>query len=129
MAIIRKGDKKAEENLKKAAAKQTQVRKTASDNEKEKAGLVNARSIRIDPKTKKAYTLDLGNPVTGNAYDIVRKPFSGPISGSAVAKSNRSKTKGKLRAGSGVVQGGKVIKGGEIAKNVAKGQAKKKKGK
>lgn len=87
MAIIRKGDKKAEAGLRKAAIKQGNNRSKASDNQKKRAGLV-SENVRINPKTKKAYTLDLGNPVTGNAYDVVQKPFSGPISGSSIARKN-----------------------------------------
>ena len=130
MAIIRKGDKEAEKELKRAAVTQRRAREKVSVNEKEKAGRVmNTRGIKIDPKTKKAYRLGLGNPVTKNAYDIVRKPFSGPISGSSIGKASRQSTNVKKSVGSGVVKGGKVVKGGDIAEGVAKSQAKKKKGK
>ena len=129
MAIIRKGDKKAENNLKSRAIDEVYKRQKTSDNAKEKAGRKQVSGISIDTKTKTAYTRDLGNSRTGNAYDIVRKPASGPISGSSVASQRKSSTNIKKSAGSGVIKGGKVVKGGEVAKNVAKAQRKKKSGK
>lgn len=126
MAIIRKGDAEAEAGLKARAKEQRENRRNASDNEKERAGLVKG-NVYINPKTKKAHTLDLGNPVTGNAYALNRVQFSGPVSGSSIAKKQRNKTNAIALGGSGVVQGGKVIKGGEVAKNIAKKQRQRKK--
>ena len=126
MAIIRKGDAEAEAGLKARAKEQRENRRNASDNQLQRAGLV-TDNVYINPKTKKAHTLDLGNSVTGNAYALSKKQFSGPISGSAMAKKHQRKERVMLNSGSGVVQGGKVIKGGEIAKNVAKKQRQRKK--
>ena len=92
MAIIRKGDAEAEAGLKARAKEQRENRRNASDNEKERAGLVKG-NVYINPKTKKSHTLDLGNPVTGNAYALNRVQFSGPVSGSSIAKKQRNKTR------------------------------------
>jgi hypothetical protein len=127
MAIIRKGDKEAEAGLKARAKEQRENRRNASDNAKQTAGLTSARAVKIDPKTKSAYTLDLGNPITGDAFALNKTQFSGPISGSAVARGKRLKTKAVSSGGSGIIQGGKVIKGGDMAKGLAKKQQRRKK--
>jgi len=127
MAIIRKGDKEAEKGLRARAKEQKENRKSASDNAKDSAGLVNTRGIKIDPKTNSAYTLELGDPITKDAFKITRKKFSGPVSGSAVARGNNLKKKAVSRGGSGVIQSGKVVKGGDMAKGLAKKQQQRKK--
>jgi hypothetical protein len=111
MAIIRKGDKVAEAALRKEAVKQASARKKASPNERERAGLKRAGNIMIDTKTKKAYTRELGNSVTGNAFGVVRKDASGPISGSSVGAASRADKSRKMMSNSGVIKAGKVVKG------------------
>lgn len=126
MAIIRKGDKEAEQGLKKRALEESRAKQKTSTNEQEKAGRKNVSEIRIDTKAKAAYTTELGNSRIGNAYDVVRKSASGPISGTSVASRRKSSINVKKSAGSGVISRGKVVKGGVIAKAAAKAQRKKK---
>ena len=109
MAIIRKGDKKAEAALKMRAKKERQDRETkTSPKERVAAGRVkNLSAIRIDPKTKKA-----SYPSLYNNRNVVT-----PISGTVMADYKKRK-QAPTRA-SGVVKGGQVKKGGETAKRVA----------
>jgi hypothetical protein len=82
MAIIRKGDKKAEASLSRRAKQQEKNRNSASENQKERAGLI-SDAVFINPSTKGAYTRSLGNPITKDAYKISTVQFRGPISGSS----------------------------------------------
>ena len=103
MAIIRKGDKKAELNLITAAVKQSNNRFKASDKAKTKAGLAfknkNNTSVTIDPSKITISKNKSGKVSASYGGD----KFEGPISGSAVDSSKRRKKKALMKAGSGAI--------------------------
>ena len=93
MAIIRKGDKVAEAELKKAARKQALRRMYASDETKRKAGLEFAGAKTVSKKkdgTTKATKLNLSksNP---------RVQSKSPVSGSAITKAKLLENKNKSK--------------------------------
>ena len=122
MAIIRKGDKKAEEGLRQQAEKQSKQRAMSSQNQLESAGLSD-RLVHIDTKTGRAHTLTLGAP--GNAFKLSSVQFSGPISGSSSQEWKESQKNSVKESGSGVIKAGKVVKGNATTKRIAKAQGKK----
>jgi len=111
MAIIRKGDKAAELQLKIRAIKQSTRRMDASDSRKTKAGLA------FTNKSKTAITSDpskimVSKDKSGKVSATYRgEPFEGPVSGGAISASKNNKKKSLQRNGSGVIKGGKLVKG------------------
>jgi hypothetical protein len=117
MAIIRKGDKKAELKLRVRAVEQSENRRKASDDRKVKAGLEfknkSNTSITGDPSKIKV-TKDKSGKTSATYRD---EPFTGPISGSAVANKVTRDKKNKQNLGSGVIKAGKVVKGSHTMKS------------
>ena len=103
MAIIRKGDKKAELELRKAAGKQSNNRFKASDKATTKAGLAfknkKNTSITVDP-SKITVSKDKSGKVSASYRG---DKFEGPISGSAIESSKRRKKAAIMKAGSGAI--------------------------
>jgi hypothetical protein len=120
MAIIRKGDKKAERELQSRANAQSMKRFAASDSAKAKAGLSfiskDKTSITSDPSKIRVSKNESGKV----SAEYRGKDFTGPVSGSAIKKSQERKKKTLQTMGAGVRQGGKVIKG--LPKNPRKGK-------
>jgi hypothetical protein len=83
MAIIRKGDKKAEAELRMRARQQHRNRLMASDEELRKAGLESATSktVRKDKKTGKVTASKLS---TKKSIRVTKS--ESPVSGSAITK-------------------------------------------
>ena len=115
MAIIRKGDKEAEHKLNLRAIAQSRNRALSSDKKTTKAGL------SFVNKSKTAITSDpskimVSQDKSGKSSANYRGAFTGPISGSAVASSKASKKRTLERQGSGVIQSGRLVKGGGVAR-------------
>ena len=96
MAIIRKGDKKAEADLKANAKKQSGERVRASDEKKRKAGLESPLSGRVTnktgtPKLTKVRFKDDKNDK--DAVDVFISRSNSPVSGSAITKAKIFKIK------------------------------------
>ena len=111
MAIIRKGDKKAEAKLRSRAIDQSARRINASDKTKTKAGL------SFINKSKTAITSDPSKIMVSKGKDgkVTAKyhgeDFEGPVSGGAISKKKSDVKRAVKRYGSGVIKGGKVVKG------------------
>jgi hypothetical protein len=113
MAIIRKGDKVAEDKLKVRAAweRTKDTNYTAKDPSR--------IDVQANPKTGKTKATRFATTRTG----ILKKTrATGPVSGKSVAqrakldKTNKPfKESAKAKSGSGIIQSGKVVKGGNIA--------------
>jgi hypothetical protein len=119
MAIIRKGDKKAEGKL----------RLRASQEKLDKIDRF-IKTSEDTPAGKRARKVSTDKGVTG-ASDAVfgnrrAKDMDGPVSGSALAAKKAIKGRSALRKGAGVIEKGKLIKGGsEALKNKLDDKAKK----
>jgi hypothetical protein len=115
MAIIRKGDKEAEHKLNLRAIAQSGNRNKASDKKTTKAGLSfinkNKTAITVDPSK-----IMVSKDKSGKSSANYRGDFKGPISGSAIASSKASKKRTLERQGSGVIQSGRLVKGGGVAR-------------
>ena len=121
MAIIRKGDKKAEKQLQAQAGEQMIARAKATPAENKKAGLVERGTITIIKDKKGKFSAERKLSSSKSV------PFEGPISGSTGRK--RQPEKSIRPGGSGVIKAGQVVKGDKVAKVVAKTQRAKKKSK
>jgi hypothetical protein len=90
MAIIRKGDKVAEEALRKRARSQSVNRAAASDETKRKAGLESTRGKKVkktdDGKTK-------ATKISSTSNVQWRTQSNSPVSGSAITKEKISNIK------------------------------------
>ena len=93
MAIIRKGDKVAEEALKKRAVEQNRNRMMASDEKKRKAGLEFAGTKRV---TKKADGKTKATKLSIKKSIRTTKSES-PVSGSAVTEARIFEIKDKVK--------------------------------
>ena len=93
MAIIRKGDKVAEEALKKRALQQNRNRMMASDEKKRKAGLEFAGTKRV---TKKADGKTKATKLSIKKNIRTTKSES-PVSGSAVTEARIFEIKDKVK--------------------------------
>lgn len=98
--------KKSVLDARRQAGSQSANRSKASEKKKAKAGLVLPETVKI----KK----DASGKVTATKHG---KDFEGPISGSAVMRANRRRDAMAMQ--SGVMQGGKIIKGGATARTLA----------
>ena len=108
--------KKSVLDARRNAATQSANRYKASEKKRATAGLVSPEAVKI----KK----DASGKVTATRYG---KDFEGPISGSAVMRGKRRKAAQAMQ--SGVMQGGKVIKGGATARKLEENAKNKKAGK
>jgi hypothetical protein len=128
MAIIRKGDKRAEKQLARRALSSRVKEISASDYAKKKTGRLIVSKDRMS-STANANKLSISKTKDGKTKATYNdQPYEGPVSSATVRESD--KTKKRLnRYGSGVVKGGKVVKGSNIAIGVAKAQQNKKKSK
>lgn len=119
MAIIRKGDKKAESKLRSRAIDQSVRRANASDKTTNKAGLSftnkSKTSITSDP-SKIMVSKDKNGKVTAKYRG---EDFKGPVSGGAISQKKSDVKRAVKRYGSGVIKGGKVVKG-EVLKKKGK---------
>lgn len=97
-----------------SAGKQADARVKASDKRKAAAG------IKSDP-SKIMIKKDVSGKTTATKYG---QSFEGPISGSAVARARRRNAARNVE--SGVMQGGKIIKGGATARKLAENYKNKK---
>lgn len=113
MAIIRKGDKKAEAKLKERALTQSIARIKASDLRKNKAGLSymskDEKTISSDPARIKVKRNEDGK-TTATVGNIIPREFEGPVSGGRIAASKTYKKKTLEKKGSGVISKGKKVK-------------------
>ena len=99
MAIIRKGDKEAERKLKERAKKENKF---------------DTNFTTKDPRYIKVSKDEKTGKTTASGLDGYR---SGPVSGKSIAKAKQSKERiasARTRGGSGVIQSGKLVKGGNV---------------
>ena len=108
MAIIRKGDKVAEAELKDRAKEQEKGRKSKTFTDKDPGRI----AVSKDSKSGKAKATTMNIDKRAKFHT---KKYTKPVSGRDVADSSATRKTATKSAGSGVIQSGKLVKGGNYS--------------
>lgn len=108
MAIIRKGDKVAEAKLKARAEEQDKGRKSKTFTSKDPGRI----KVSKDSKSGKAKATTMDVDMSKSPSKFHTKKYTKPVSGRDVADSSAARTSSSRFGGSGVIQSGKLVKGG-----------------